>query len=59
MPHDWVEMCKRCGKTRVALAMDLIRDEDAPAGADIEQQACPARYKEAPHDFSKRAVRYS
>ena len=59
MAHEWKLMCKHCGKTRVALTMDLIRDEDAPVGADIEQQTCPARYKEAPHDFSKRAVRYS
>ena len=58
MPHDWVEMCKRCGKTRVALTMDLIRDENAPAGADIEQQTCPAAYGDT-HDFSKKAVRYS
>ena len=58
MPHDWVEMCKHCGKTRVALTMDLIRDEDAPAGADIEQQPCPAAYGDT-HDFSKKAVRYS
>ena len=58
MPHDWVEMCKRCGKTRVSIRMDLIRDEDAPVGADIEQQTCPAAYGDT-HDFSKKAVRYS
>ena len=58
MPHEWVEMCKHCGKTRVALTMDLIRDEDAPVEADIEQQPCPAAYGDT-HDFSKKAVRYS
>ena len=58
MAHEWKLMCKHCGKTRVALTMDLIRDEDAPVGADIEQQTCPAAYGDT-HDFSKKAVRYS
>lgn len=56
MAHEWKLMCKHCGKTRVSIMMEHLIP--LPKGNDPEKMACPARYN-MPHEFSKRAVRYS